>query len=73
MSQLDLELDECETHFIDASSALLDLFPDAKFVHISRSPYDVFPSTKKLHRSILDFTSLEEVHEADTLFRHPDW
>jgi len=44
---------------------LLDLFPDAKFVHISRSPYDVFPSTKKLHRSILDFTSLEEVHEAD--------
>jgi len=40
---------------------LLEMFPDAKFIHISRSPYDVLPSTKKLHRSLLAFTSLEHV------------
>jgi hypothetical protein len=44
---------------------LLALFPDAKFVHISRSPYDVLPSTRKLHRSLLAFTSLEQVTDAE--------
>jgi hypothetical protein len=43
---------------------LLALFPDAKFIHISRSPYDVLPSTKKLHRSLLAFTTLERVDDA---------
>jgi hypothetical protein len=42
---------------------LLELFPDAKFVHIARSPYAVFPSTKKLHQSLLRFTSLETVRD----------
>jgi len=42
---------------------LLEMFPDAKFIHISRSPYDVLPSTKKLHRSLLAFTSLEHVSD----------
>lgn len=31
---------------------LLDLFPDAKFVHIMRDPYDVFPSTVNLWKSL---------------------
>jgi hypothetical protein len=44
---------------------LLELYPDAKFVHIARSPYAVYPSTKKLHHSLLRFTSLETVRDED--------
>src|SRR5262249_32673628 len=32
---------------------LLDLFPDARFVHIVRDPYVVFPSTVSLWKSLL--------------------
>lgn len=39
---------------------LLDLFPDAKFVVIHRSPFDVFPSSMNLHRKILNLTSLQD-------------
>lgn len=39
---------------------LLELFPDAKFVAIHRSPYEVFPSTVNLHRKILNLTSLQD-------------
>ena len=42
---------------------LLDLFPDAKFVVIHRSPYEVFPSTINLHRKILNLTSLQDYDE----------
>jgi hypothetical protein len=45
---------------------LLELYPDAKFVHIHRSPHDVFPSSLKLHRAVLQLTALETV-EADEL------
>jgi len=38
---------------------LLELFPDAKFVAIHRSPYEVFPSAINLHRKILNLTSLQ--------------
>src|SRR5262249_29844637 len=31
---------------------LLEVFPDARFVHIHRNPYDVFRSTKHLHNAI---------------------
>ncbi len=35
-------------------AALLDVFPDAKFIHITRDPYDLFPSTvhtwKRMYR-----------------------
>lgn len=44
---------------------LLELFPDAKFVFIHRSPYEVFPSTVNLHRKILGLTSLQQFDEAD--------
>jgi hypothetical protein len=30
---------------------LLDLFPDAQFIHISRNPYTVFQSTRKLYKT----------------------
>lgn len=44
---------------------LLELFPDAKFVFIHRSPYEVYPSTVNLHRKILGLTSLQDYDEAD--------
>ena len=39
---------------------LLELFPDAKFVAIHRSPYEVYPSTMNLHRKILNLTSFQD-------------
>jgi len=39
---------------------LLELFPNAKFVAIHRSPHEVFPSSINLHRKILALTSLQE-------------
>lgn len=40
---------------------LLELFPDAKFVHIHRSPYDVFASTGHMHGSVLPITTLQSL------------
>jgi omega-hydroxy-beta-dihydromenaquinone-9 sulfotransferase len=40
---------------------LLELFPNAKFIHIHRSPYDVYTSTQNLHRKILAHTALQEI------------
>ena len=44
---------------------LLDLFPDAEFIHIVRNPYDVYSSTLHLHRVLSrenGFTSAEPVN-----------
>lgn len=49
-------------------AALLELFPDAKFIHIVRNPYDVFPSGIHMRKQILmenglcypDFSHIEE-------------
>jgi hypothetical protein len=38
---------------------LLELFPDAKFIHIYRSPYDVFASTAHMHQQMLQITTLQ--------------
>ena len=46
---------------------LLELFPNAKFVHIHRSPYDVFSSTRHLHQTLLQITTLQDIKE-----RNPD-
>jgi hypothetical protein len=40
-------------------SLLLRLFPDARFVHIHRSPYEVFASTRHLHRRLLPLTGMQ--------------
>lgn len=45
--------------------ALLELFPDAKFVHIHRSPYKVFKSTLKLYRSTIDLVSFQDFTDAE--------
>lgn len=40
---------------------LLSLYPDARFVHISRHPYEVFRSTRHLHRIWFDaFAFIQE-------------
>jgi omega-hydroxy-beta-dihydromenaquinone-9 sulfotransferase len=40
---------------------ILEMFPDAKFIHIYRCPYDVFTSTQKLCNSILPLTALQSI------------
>jgi len=41
-------------------TTLLELFPDARFVHIVRNPYAVYPSTQKLWKNSLRFAHLQE-------------
>ncbi len=38
---------------------LLELFPDAKFIQIYRSPYDVFSSAQNLHQTLTPITTLQ--------------
>ena len=40
---------------------LLELFPDAKFIHAYRSPYDVFASTRHMHGQMLPITTLQSL------------
>lgn len=40
---------------------LVDMFPNAKFIHITRNPYKIFVSTKKLYKEMLPTTSLQNV------------
>jgi hypothetical protein len=41
---------------------LLELFPDARFVHIMRDPYAVFPSTVKLWKSLAEKHGVQTPH-----------
>ena len=43
--------------------AILELFPDAKFVHICRDPFEVFKSSLRLYRSVLDLVSLQTIDD----------
>ena len=38
---------------------LLEMFPDAKFVHIDRSPHDFIPSTIRMHELLSDLHGLQ--------------
>jgi len=40
---------------------LLELFPDAKFIHIHRNPYDVFLSTRHMHRTVIPRSQLQRI------------
>ena len=44
---------------------LLELYPDAKFVHIHRNPYDVHRSTRHLVRAVLPWVTLQRPDLAD--------
>jgi uncharacterized protein YozE (UPF0346 family) len=44
---------------------LLELFPEAKFIHIYRSPYLVYLSTKKMRMRVLDTLALQKSSEKD--------
>lgn len=44
---------------------LLALFPEAKFIHIHRSPYEVYHSTRNLYRTVLGQFSLQDYGDAD--------
>jgi hypothetical protein len=46
-------------------STLLELFPDAKFIHIYRSPYLVYLSTKKMRMKVLDKLALQDASEEE--------
>jgi len=45
--------------------AILEVFPDAKFIHIYRSPYLVYLSTKKMRLRVLDKLALQEASEQE--------
>jgi hypothetical protein len=44
---------------------LLELFPEAKFVHIHRNPYDVFRSTRHLARTVPSWWTLQRPDYSD--------
>ena len=46
---------------------LLELFPDARFVHIIRNPYDVFPSNLKLWRDAFSLSFLQTVNNNEII------
>ncbi len=46
-------------------STLLEVFPEAKFIHIYRSPYLVYLSTKKMRMKVLDKLALQDASEEE--------
>ena len=47
-------------------STLIELFPDARFVHLARNPFDLLPSTVRLWRSMTSIQGLENPpHDED--------
>lgn len=44
---------------------LLDLYPDAKFIHIYRNPYKVYLSTIKMRNKVLDKLALQNANKKD--------
>src|SRR6185503_18547298 len=48
---------------------LLEMFPDARFVHIHRDPYTVFQSTVHTHATGLPFARLQDTSRVDWIGR----
>ena len=48
---------------------LLELFPNAKFIHIYRNPYNIFRSTQHLYRVVMERAQLQEVGQGE----HENW
>jgi len=46
-------------------TALLELFPEAKFIYMIRDPYLVYLSTRKMRRNVLEVMALQKSSEAD--------
>ena len=46
---------------------LLEMFPDARFVHIHRNPYDVFHSTRRTLKAVAEFHRLQRAPAAADL------
>jgi omega-hydroxy-beta-dihydromenaquinone-9 sulfotransferase len=46
-------------------TVLLELFPEAHFIHIYRNPYKVYLSTKKMRHNVLDKLALQHASEED--------
>lgn len=44
---------------------LLELFPEAQFIHLSRNPYTIFQSTKHLYQTMFRTTSLQQIGDLD--------
>jgi len=44
---------------------LLELFPNAKFIHIYRNPYNIFRSTQHLYRVVLERAQLQEIDQRE--------
>jgi omega-hydroxy-beta-dihydromenaquinone-9 sulfotransferase len=49
---------------------LYRMFPEAKFVHLTRDPRKLFPSTMKLWRSLDEVQSLQEGYNEDQLIEY---
>jgi len=44
---------------------IIEMFPNAKFIHIYRNPYKVYLSTKKMRMKVLDKLSLQNAYEEE--------
>lgn len=49
---------------------LREMFPNAKFIHISRHPYAVVPSTLRLWRSLIESQTLQRYEEEHDLLEY---
>jgi len=41
--------------------AILELFPDARFIHITRSPYNIFPSMRVVYQNVLPRSQVQSI------------
>jgi hypothetical protein len=46
-------------------TTLLELFPEARFIHIYRNPYLVYLSTKKMRKNVLETLALQNASQDD--------